>query len=247
MSTAAFGLAFERVVGPGAVARLVDSFTDNPVILLAGDQASGKSTAARLIAHQFGGEAGSTGAMVRARAATLGMSFEVFTAHLRDDPDADVRHDHLAATAIAEGTVVAFESRLAGHLGAWLRQLGRRELHSVYLHCPPKERALRVLERATSAAMRARAEAAVDDAESFEAVVRSLSDIAHPEIASVCGRLRVAAERDRHDRDRIRSLYGIDYTDTSVFDTCVDTSATDPVATVTTILDGWRCTSGGRS
>ncbi len=247
MTLGPFGRAFERVEGRGAVARLVACFTDKPVILLAGDQASGKSTAARMIGQQLAGETGSTGALVRARAVAVGLSFEAFNACLRDDPVADVRNDHLAAAAIAEGSVVVFESRLAGHLGAWLRGLGRRELHSTYLHCPPKERALRVLERATSAATRARVEAAIDDTESFEVIAQRLANLADPEIASVCERLRVAAERDRHDRDRIQRIYGIDYADTSAFDTCIDTAATAPAATVAVILDRWRHARAGRS
>lgn len=57
MSNLAFKLAFERVVGKGAVTRLVESFSEAPVLLLAGDQASGKSTTAKLLAEALGGTA----------------------------------------------------------------------------------------------------------------------------------------------------------------------------------------------
>jgi cytidylate kinase len=246
MSAVAFGPAFERVVGKGAVARLVETFTDAPVLLLAGDQASGKSTASKVVAERLGGKVGSTGGLVRARAVELGVTFDAYNTLLRDDPDADVRHDHRAAEAIAGGHVVVFESRLAGHIGAWLRGLGRCELTSVYLYCPPVERALRVLERATSPAVRERTPRALDDAprETFEEIVRWLAARPEPEVVRVAEQLAFAAARDSNDRARIRSVYGVDYTDTSVFDARIDTSLGDPATTADAVLRARR-TSGG--
>jgi cytidylate kinase len=248
MSPAAFGIAFERVAGSGAVARIVDSFTDTPVLLLAGDQVSGKSTAAKLLADRLGGTAGSTGALVRMRAAELGLTFDAYNARLRHDPEVDVRHDHLAASAIAAGRVVVFESRLAGHLGSWLRALGRTELHSVYLHCPPIERALRVLERATSAAVRERVARTLDDVPdaTFEQIVRRLAASPEPGVLGVAEQLRFAAARDANDQARIRAIYGVDYTDISVFDARIDTSRGSPAATADAIIHAWR-SAGGRS
>jgi cytidylate kinase len=166
------------------------------------------------------------------------MTFDAYNALLRDDPDADVRGDHLAATAIAVARVVVFESRLAGHLGSWLRALGRRELHSVYLHCPPVERALRVVERATSRDVRERIAGSLDDAAgaSFEDVLGHLTASSDPDLLRVAEQLRFAAVRDANDQARIRSVYGIDYTDTSVFDHCVDTSLGDPASTTAAVL-----------
>lgn len=238
-SFAGFRRELTRVLGARAVDDLVRDFTTRPVVLLGGDQATGKTTAALALARALDGPAGSAGAIVRGEAVALGISFETMHARLRDDPDRDVRHDHLAADAIAAGRIAVFEGRLAGHLGAWLRSLGRVGLVSVYLHCPARERALRWLARATSAEVRrdveARIEVPVDAA--FEVTIAALTALDDPRVAALAEAMAQAATRDREDRARLAQLYGFDYADTSVFDAVFDTSSTEPPETARRILD----------
>lgn len=231
-----------RVVGEEAVAELVRAFTTRPVVLLGGDQATGKTTAARAVARALDGPAGSAGAIVRAEAVALGISFEAMHARLAGERDRDVRHDHLAAEAIAAGRVVVFEGRLAGHLCAWLRGLGRSELTSVYLACAPRERALRWLARSTSPALRREVEAHLvlpPDAD-FEASIAALAALDHPRVRELAETMASAASRDREDRARLRALYGFDYADTSVFDARLDTTTSEASATTLRILERVR-------
>jgi cytidylate kinase len=228
-----------RVLGPDAVDELVRDFVPRPVVLLGGDQATGKTTAARAIAKELDGPAGSAGAIVRSDAVASGITFEQMIARLRADPDEDVRHDHLAAEAIGSGRVAVFEGRLAGHLGAWLRSLGRTGLVSVYLQCPPRERALRWLARSTSPELRAEIERRIDvprDTD-FEHTVAALLALRDPRVAPFAEAMERTATRDRDDRARLSKLYGFDYGDTSVFDTVFDTSATESPETARRILE----------
>lgn len=235
----------ERVGGTTVVRDLTEAFAERPLVLLAGDQASGKSTTARELAALLAGESGSTGAIIRARAAQLGISFEELNASI--DPLEDARNDLLAARAIAAGTVVVFESRLAGHLGRWLRVLGRRGILAAYLQCPPRERALRVIQRATSPEVRAAIEPRLGARPhlTFEQVIEACLEIAHPEIEAVAGNLRAAQRRDDSDRARILALYGLDYADRSVFDVVLDTSSATPADLARSLAARVRTSAAG--
>jgi cytidylate kinase len=61
----------------------------------------------------------------------------------------------------------------------------------------------------------------------------------------VADQLRFAAARDAADQARIRAVYGLDYTDTSVFDARIDTSCGSPEATADAVV-AWHA-AGGRS
>jgi cytidylate kinase len=231
---ARFEAALCAVGGRFAIREVDDSFTETPVILVAGDQASGKSTTAKELARHLGGAVGSTGNVVRRMAAERGLTFEAFQAELTNDPQADARNDLSAVQAIAAGKVVVFESRLAGHIGSWLRSRGRRGLLSVYIDCSPRERALRVLERATCPTTRARVATLTPPQEGdLELLLKSWADIDDAAVREVSTALRAAASRDRTDCDRIRKAYGLDYSERSDFDLTVDSSQ----ATVAEIVE----------
>lgn len=234
-----FRREFTRVLGTGSVGELVRDFATTPVVLLGGDQATGKTTAARAIARALDGPAGSAGAIVRAEAVALRISFETMHARLSADPDRDVRHDHLAAEAIGGGRIAVFEGRLAGHLGAWLRSLGRTRLVSVYLHCPARERALRWLARSTSLELRREVERRIDipaDAD-FEASIAALSALRDRRVEPLADALARTATRDREDRTRLAALYGFDYGDNAIFDAVLDTSGSESPETAKRILE----------
>jgi cytidylate kinase len=225
-----FGLdiarAFVRVVGPAAVTDLMASFTERPVLLLSGGQLTGKSATARILAERLGGAPRSSGSIVRSMAAECGISVEEMGRLLAADPDSDVRIDHEAARVIAHGEAVVFESRLAGHLGAWLRELGRRRLFSVHLMCSPRERFVRFVYREVSAEASRRVSAAlpsgwdIDPAEELR-VLRALADADAQRIER---RMVEASGRDAEDRWRLAGVYGFDYGERSPHDATIDTS-----------------------
>jgi cytidylate kinase len=241
--TSKFEAAVQRVLGGDALRELRSSFSDVPVILLAGDQLTGKSTAARGLAQRHSSRAGSTGSLVRAMAAEAEVSVEEMSLGLQDDPWSDVRLDFGAAWSIAAGEVRVFEARLAGFLGAWLRSLGRQNLFSAYLFCPPREQALRYVFREVSQQARAKVEQLlelppeVDLATSLRIISRS----ALSEVQGIDQLVEKIAKRDELSSERLRKLYGIDHRDTSVFDAIIDTSCGTPRETVLAIerSAGW--------
>lgn len=121
-----FAAAFAAVMGPEAVADLKATIGKKPIVLVAGDQCTGKGTAAEGLVAALGGQNTGTGTVLRALAKENGLSIEQMsgllsgktadikgddgasrTVSLRDFPhlgsaeDVDVRLDYRAATAIA--------------------------------------------------------------------------------------------------------------------------------------------------
>lgn len=219
---------FAAAVGNAAIARLQGRFSRKPVVLIAGDQLTGKSTAARTVAQAMGGEASGTGRLVRDAAAAAHKPVEEFVKTV--PASFDIELDWRAAEKIGAGEVAVFESRLAGHLGQMLEHLGRENVVSVYLVASPRERALRYLQRELSPEVRARvepqlriaADATLEDA--LEAVV-ALGD---PEASRIATSLKDIAQRDAVDRERLMKLYGVNYQDRSAFDVVIVTDGKTP-------------------
>ena len=243
---ASFESAFARVLGPPALARLADLCVDRPVVLVAGDQLMGKSTAARLLAAALGGTVGGAGAVVRRMATERCMTVEAMSRALAQQPEIDVRIDYEAASLVARGEVTAFESRLAGHLGLLLRRLGRKHLLTVVLTCDPRERALRYVAREISAEARARIEPrlVVQPDANFRTYLRALGSIDDADARAVAARFVEIADRDAIDVVRMRALYGVDYRDRSVFDMTVDTTVRSAVDVQASLVEAAKARWG---
>jgi cytidylate kinase len=184
MSDPSFLAAFERVIGSGARDELTSVVANTPIVLISGDQCTGKGTAAALLVERLGMRQGSTGGVLRALAKEHGVDIESMSALLSgrsvmrggrsivladldvgSAEDVDVRLDFRAAIAIMRGqlprsdgqteALSVFESRLAGQLGRLLFGLGRQRLLSVYLCASPRVQAMRYLEREVFAPRRA--------------------------------------------------------------------------------------------
>jgi cytidylate kinase len=269
-----FSAAFVRVLGADALEQIkaaVASSAQPPLVLIAGDQCTGKGTAAAGLVAARGGSKSGTGSVLRAMAADNRLSIEQMSALLSGQSitiagkpltlaslklgtaaDVDVRLDHRAALAIASGkapdaktagtALTVFESRLAGHLGTMLRDMGRQNLVSVYLAASPKVQAERYLKRefwpvaAVTLGAKALAEAQVRADQTIDALPketlltsameRLLDDSAlrHLDVTKqLLGKLKGIAARDGNDRSRMQALYGVDYQDRTVFDVVIHT------------------------
>ena len=122
----AFQDAFVSVIGPKAIADLKAALGHKPIVLIAGDQCTGKGTAAEGVVAALGGANTGTGTVLRALAKENGLTIEQMSAmlsgksvevkdaagtaravslkdfpHLGTAEDVDVRLDFRAATAIA--------------------------------------------------------------------------------------------------------------------------------------------------
>lgn len=122
--------AFAAVVGPKAIGDLKAALGNKPIVLIAGDQCTGKGTAAEGVVAALGGANTGTGTVLRALAKENGLTIEQMSAmlsgksvevkdaagnaravslkdfpHLGTAEDVDVRLDFRAATAIASSTL----------------------------------------------------------------------------------------------------------------------------------------------
>ena len=204
---------FQKTIGKAAMAALKASFSSKPVILIAGDQLTGKSTVAKAVAAAFGGEASGTGRLMRAAADKAGKPIEEFVKSVA--ADFDVQLDWQATKKIASGDVSVFESRLAGHLGQMLENMGRKNVVSVYLVASPRERALRYLARELSPAVRARVEPQLvlpGDA-TLEQCMKAIVALNDPDANKIASQWRDIAHRDDVDQARLLDLYAVDYQD----------------------------------
>lgn len=125
-----FAAAFASVMGPQALKDLKAAMGKAPIVLIAGDQCTGKGTAAEGLVAALGGSNTGTGTVLRALAKENGLSIEQMSAmlsgksvdvtdnagqsrsvglkdmpHLGSAEDVDVRLDYRAATAIASSSL----------------------------------------------------------------------------------------------------------------------------------------------
>jgi cytidylate kinase len=125
-----FAAAFASVMGSDALRDLKAAMGHKPIVLIAGDQCTGKGTAAEGLVQALGGSNTGTGTVLRALAKENGLSIEQMSAmlsgksvdvvddkgqtrsvslkdfpHLGTAEDVDVRLDYRAATAIASSSL----------------------------------------------------------------------------------------------------------------------------------------------
>lgn len=231
---------FAKVVGPAAIAALKSSLSTRPVVLIAGDQLTGKSTAAKTLAEALGGASSGTGRLMRDAAAAAGQPVEEFVKTV--SASFDVELDWAAAKKIGKGEVAVFESRLAGHLGQMLERLGRQNVVSVYLVASPRERALRYLQRELSPEVRARVEPrlTVGADASLEEALAAVLALGDPEASTIAASMKDIARRDDVDHARLQKLYDVSYQDRSAFDVVIVTDGKTPEAVQAEILAAVR-------
>lgn len=227
---------FEKKIGAAQMAALKSSLSAKPVVLIAGDQLTGKSTAAKSVALALHGEASGTGRLMRAAAEQANKPIEEFVKAV--PADFDVELDWQATKKIAKGDVAVFESRLAGHLGQMLERMGRKNVVSVYLVASPRERALRYLQRELSPEVRERVEAKLQlpANATLEQAMQAIVALDDPDANKIASMWRDIAKRDDVDKARLLELYGVDYQDRSAFDVVVSTEGKQPAQVQAEIL-----------
>lgn len=222
----------------------VPSVPPGPRIFIAGHQLTGKSTVAEFLAERLGVAGLSGGAMVRRMAADAGVSVEEMSRRLAGEPQADAAVDRELLTA-ATALPAVIESRMAGWLGGVFEQATGLRAHRVLLTCNDGERALRWVGRELGegagrlARRRAAVARAAPAASLLAALERTVSRLP-PELRPDAGVVLDAGQRDSADRQRLRSLYGVDYDDPQAFSTVIDVTRLRPEEVVAAILRGPR-------
>ncbi|MEO2236876.1 MAG: hypothetical protein ABGW95_01330, partial [Candidatus Poseidoniia archaeon] len=143
--------AFTTHVGPDAVERLRAAVTPLPVILIAGDQLTGKSTQARMLAGHYSGVCRSVGGLFREAAARRGISVAEQARRLLTERGIDVEIDYATCEWIGgaglDGSMAVIEGRQPGWLGGFMASLGKENIARLYFRCSRREQAVRFLKR----------------------------------------------------------------------------------------------------
>jgi len=229
---AATGLAaaFRHHLGPDALQRLHFCVTKKPVVVIAGDQLTGKSTVAKRIAAAHPGSLfWSTGASFRAEAARRGISVAMLSKQLQDDPSVDVAVDHsvcevIGGAAISEPSLVVEGRMPALNAALMSTEYDKENVVALYLQCSPWERALRFLEREISPAASEYAEAHLEKKqyETLEAVATDIQNLDLPNINAVMDAFVSNAQRDEDDARRYQQIYGCDYQEPLLYDAVIN-------------------------
>ncbi len=229
---------FERMLGLERVRAILSEMGTAPVVLIAGAQASGKSTVAKEIARATGVEVMSTGAIVRGLAGNL--------AAVRSAPFGafDVQVDAGIAREVARGSARVFEGRMAGFIGSWLRAKGRAGLLRVRLDAGCGERARRLLGRELGIEVERRQanEATATAGSVFEALV-ALAPIVPERAVAVRDLADRLGRRDENDREGLRRVYGVEWDGGCWFDVTFDSGITSPTLLAASILAASKVTA----
>jgi len=160
------------------------------LVTISGQPGSGKTTVARLVAHELGLEHVYAGDIFRRQAAAEGLTLEAYLKRAETDPTIDRSLDEHMRQRAAQGDAV-LEGRLAAVMA---EEAGQRALR-VFLEASEDVRAVRITGREGGA---------TDE------------------------RLREIQVRETSDRQRYRSLYGVDYHEHGRYDLVMDTDARTP-------------------
>ena len=225
----AIASAFRKYIGDDAIDRLRAQLTSKPMLLIAGDQLTGKSTLARTLAGHYSGIYRSVGALFREAAARRGLTIAEQARRLRTERGLDVEIDYATCEMIAgrklDGELGVIEGRQPAYLGHFMATLGKEELARVFFACTIRQQATRFLRREVGEEAYELAEAGLaPEYESLEAAAADIRRLALPDIHAIARRFIDNQHRDTDDRERYLKLYGFDYRDPAGYDVVIDTT-----------------------
>jgi cytidylate kinase len=225
---------FTTHIGLDAIKRLTATITPLPVILIAGDQLTGKSTQARILAGHFNGVYRSVGELFRKAAARRGISIAEQARRLLTERGPDVEIDYATCQWIGgaslDSSMAVIEGRQPGWLGMYMSSLGKGNMARLYFHCSRREQVLRFLKRelGEDAYRLARDTLPPGEPETLEVLCEAVATLKLDGAPDAATQLRDNARRDNDDRKRYLELYGFDYRDTNGYDLTVDTDGKGP-------------------
>jgi len=215
--------------------------SDRPVILLGGDQLTGKSTMSKKLSSYFtGGKMYSVGTMFREQAALHGASLPEYSRLLlaqlqnpnsdrRFDVDLDFRTCEVIAGKELTSTYCVIEGRQPAVMGQFLSEkFGKKNTFRIYLTCSPRERAIRFIEREFGVGSAEYANEnlpLVHDAyKDFSGIGALISQLTMQNGKTIAAAFIDNQRRDLDDRARYIDLYGMDYRDLTHYDLVMDTT-----------------------
>ena len=143
--------AFKTYIGEESITTLKNNITEKPMILIAGDQLTGKSTQAKRLADFFDGSFHSVGSLFREAAKKRGITVAEQARLLLVERGIDVEIDYKTCQVITgadiDSNLGVVEGRQPAYMGSFMASLGKINLVRLYLQCSIREQALRFLRR----------------------------------------------------------------------------------------------------
>ena len=112
--------AFRKYIGENSINELKSAITEKPMILIAGDQLTGKSTQAKSLAEHFGGAFRSVGMLFRKAAANRGITVAEQARLLLTERGIDVDIDYKTCKMIAGNEIQSNLAVIEGRQPAYM-------------------------------------------------------------------------------------------------------------------------------
>ena len=222
--------AFKKYIGPNSVNKLKNSINHKPMILIAGDQLTGKSTQAKNLANYFNGTFHSVGNLFRKVAAKRGISVAEQAKLLLTERGIDVEIDYKTCEMISGKNISTnlgvIEGRQPAYMGSFMQNLGKSNIIRIYFQCSIRDQALRFLRREIGEDAYIRGIENVPDIiyDNLESLKDEIFNLGLDDSNAVIQRFTDNQDRDNDDRARYSSLYGFDYGNLEGYDIVIDTS-----------------------
>ena len=222
--------AFKKYIGPNSVNKLKNSINHKPMILIAGDQLTGKSTQAKNLANYFNGTFHSVGNLFREVAAKRGISVAEQAKLLLTERGIDVEIDYKTCEMISGKNISTnlgvIEGRQPAYMGSFMQNLGKSNIIRIYFQCSIRDQALRFLRREIGEGAYIRGIENVPDIiyDNLESLKDEIFNLGLDDSNAVIQRFTDNQDRDNDDRARYSSLYGFDYGNLGGYDIVIDTS-----------------------
>ncbi len=228
------GTAFTKYIGESSIDELRDAINEKPMILIAGDQLTGKSTQAQNLAEHFGGDFRSVGMLFREAAANRGITVAEQARLLLTERGIDVEIDYKTCQMIAGNTIqsklAVIEGRQPAYMGSFMASLGKKNIVRLYFQCSIREQALRFLRRefGEAAYQVGKAEIPRNDYENLESLRSEIENLELDGSSLVIDQFMENQNRDEDDRHRYSGLYGFDYGNLEGYDIIQNTNEKEP-------------------
>ena len=224
------GNAFKKYIGKNSVESLQESINQKPMILIAGDQLTGKSTQAKNLAEEFNGTFHSVGNLFREVAAKRGITVAQQAKLLLTERGIDVEIDYKTCEMISgkdiETEIGVIEGRQPAYMGSFMQNLGKKNIVRIYFQCSIRDQALRFLRREIGEDAYTKGLENVPDMvyDSLESLKDEIFNLGLAESDDVVERFIENQDRDSDDRARYSSLYGFDYGNLDGYDIVINTT-----------------------
>ena len=226
--------AFKTYIGENSIERLIEMISNKPMILIAGDQLTGKSTQAKDLAQYFKGDFCSVGMLFRQSASKRGITVAEQARLLLTERGIDVEIDYKTCQMIAgyqiSSKLGVIEGRQPAYMGSFMANLGKKNIVRLYFQCSIREQALRFLRRevgeeAYQIGKKNIPDKLYNNLEELNSEINALKLIDKEEI--MCEFIE-NQNRDQDDRHRYSRLYGFDYGNLEGYDIVMDTNNKEP-------------------